>query len=150
MKIFQNIGEVEAAVGTHLGHSGWHTVTQDQIDLFAEATGDRQWIHVDPDKAALGPFGTTVAHGYLTLSLVPHLFSQVYRIDGVQMSVNYGADRLRFPAPVPVDSKVRAGVELLTVVDSGAGHRVTTRVTVEREDGDKPVCVVDVVALVVT
>ncbi|MGW0324710.1 MaoC family dehydratase [Nocardia sp. NPDC003183] len=149
MNIFQNIGEVEAAVGTHLGYSGWHTVTQDQIDLFAEVTGDRQWIHVDPDKAALGPFGTTIAHGYLTLSLVAHLIDEVYRIDGVQMAVNYGADRVRFPAPVPVESRLRAGVELLSVAESGAGHRITTRVTVEREGGDKPGCVVDVVVLVV-
>lgn len=149
MRTFHGIAELEAAVGTHLGYSDWHTVAQEQIDTFADATGDHQWIHVDPATAAQGPFGSTIAHGYLTLSLVPDLVGQIYRVDGVSMGVNYGANRLRFPAPVPVDSKVRAGVELLSVEPGGGGHMVTAKVTVEREGGDKPVCVVETVSLVV-
>ncbi|WGY02867.1 MaoC family dehydratase [Nocardioides sp. QY071] len=149
MRTFNGIAELEAAVGTHVGHSEWHTITQAQIDAFATATGDHQWIHVDPERAAQGPFGSTIAHGYLTLSLVPMLVWEVYAIEGVRMGVNYGADKLRFPAPVPVDSRVRAGVELLSVTPGGGGHQVRSRVTVEREGGEKPVCVVDTVSVVV-
>ena len=148
MRVFNGIGELAAAVGTHLGYSDWHTVDQEQIDTFASATGDHQWIHVDTDKAAGGPFGGAIAHGYLTLSLVPMLAGEVYRIDGMTMGVNYGADKLRFPAPVPVNSKVRAGVELLSVAPRPAGHQVKARVTIEREGGAKPVCVVDTVSIV--
>ncbi|MBC7277628.1 MULTISPECIES: MaoC family dehydratase [unclassified Nocardioides] len=149
MRTFNGIEELEAAVGTHLGHSEWHTVDQKQIDLFADATGDHQWIHIDTEKAQSGPFGTTVAHGFLTLSLVPMLASQVYRVEGVKMGVNYGANKLRFPSPVPVDSRVRAGVELLAVTPSSLGYQVATRVTVERDGGDKPACVVESLAVVV-
>jgi acyl dehydratase len=150
MKVFQGVEEVRKAVGTHLGYSGWHTVTQEQIDAFARATGDHQWIHVDPERAARGPFGATIAHGYLTLSLVPSLVWQVYRVEGLKMSVNYGADRLRFPSPVPVGSRVRAGVELLSLEEGGGGHRLKARVTVEREGGGKPVCVVESVSVLVS
>jgi acyl dehydratase len=149
MKVFQGIEQLEQAVGTHLGYSEWRAVEQDRIDLFADATGDHQWIHVDADRAQNGPFGATVAHGFLTLSLVPMLTAQVYRVEGVKMGVNYGADKLRFPAPVPVGSKVRAGVELTRVAPSSLGVQVATRVTIEREGGDKPVCVVDMLAVVV-
>lgn len=149
MRTFQGIAELEQAVGTHLGYSEWHTVTQDQIDTFARGTGDHQWIHVDPERAAEGPFGTTIAHGYLTLSLVPMLSWQVYAVEGIRMGVNYGADKLRFPSPVPVDSKVRAGVELRSVTPGTVGYQVVSRVTVEREGGDKPACVVDVVSVLV-
>ena len=149
MKVFQSIEEVEGAIGAHLGYSAWHTVTQEQIDTFARATGDHQWIHVDPERAAGGPFGTTIAHGYLTLSLVPMLVWQVYKIEGLKMSVNYGADKLRFPAPVPVGSRVRAGVELLSLTPGGGGQRLKARVTVEREGGAKPVCVVESVSVLV-
>ena len=149
MKVFHGIQQLEQAVGTHLGYSEWHAVEQDQINLFADATGDHQWIHVDADRARKGPFGATVAHGFLTLSLVPMLTAQVYRVEGVKMGVNYGADKLRFPAPVPVGSKVRAGVELIRVEPSSLGVQVATRVTIEREGGDKPVCVVDMLAVVV-
>ena len=121
MKVFQGIEELQKAVGDHLGHSDWHTITQEQIDLFAEATGDHQWIHVDPEKAAQGPFGTTIAHGYLTLSLVPRLVSEIYRVEGLAMGVNYGANKVRFPSPVPVGSRVRAGVEILSLVPEGPG-----------------------------
>jgi acyl dehydratase len=149
MKVFQGIEELERAVGTHLGYSDWHTVTQRQIDTFAEATGDHQWIHVDPEKAAAGPFGGTIAHGYLTLSLVPMLVWQVYAVEGVRMGVNYGANKVRFPSPVPVDTKVRAGVELLSVKPGGGGYQVIATVTVEREGADKPACVVETVSVLV-
>ncbi len=149
MKVFNGIPELESAVGTHLGWSDWHTVTQAQIDRFAEATGDYQWIHVDVDRAKEGPFGGPIAHGYLTLSVVPKLVAEVYRIDGVKMGVNYGADRLRFPSPVPVGSKLRAGVELLGVKPIVFGYQIASRVTIEREGGDKPACVVDMLAVVV-
>lgn len=149
MKVFTGIPEVEAAVGTHVGWSEWHEVTQDQVQLFADATGDHQWIHLDVEKAKEGPFGGTIAHGFLTLSLLPMLAGEVYRIDGVKMGVNYGADKLRFPSPVPVGSKVRAGVEINGVTPIALGYQIATRVTIEREDGDKPACVVDMLAVVV-
>lgn len=149
MRTFHGIEELEKAVGSHLGHSDWHTVTQEQIDRFAEATGDRQWIHVDPEKAAGGPFGTTIAHGYLTLSMVPSLVQRIYRLDGLSMSVNYGSNKVRFPAPVPVGSRIRAGVELLSVERGPDGARAVVRVTIEREGGDKPVCVAETVSVLV-
>jgi acyl dehydratase len=149
MKVFNGIGELEQAVGTHLGYSEWHTVTQEQIDLFAEATGDRQWIHVDPERAARGPFGTTIAHGYLTLSLLPLLVSQVYRVDGLKMGINYGCNKVRFPSPVPSGSRVRAGVELAKLEPTNAGVQVTARVTIEREGGDKPACVAEALSVLV-
>ncbi|MFD5179727.1 MaoC family dehydratase [Nocardia sp. NPDC058379] len=149
MRTFDGIADLEAAVGSHVGYSEWHTITQAQIDAFADATGDHQWIHIDTEKAATGPFGTTIAHGYLTLSLVPLLVAQVYRVEGVRMAVNYGANKLRFPAPVPVDSKVRAGIELVSVAAGAAGHLVTTKIVIETEGGDKPACVVESLTLVV-
>ncbi|MEU0505061.1 MaoC family dehydratase [Nocardia sp. NPDC005998] len=149
MKIFNGIGELEQAVGTHLGYSEWHTVTQEQIDLFAAATGDHQWIHVDPVRAAQGPFGTTIAHGYLTLSLLPLLVSQVYRVDGLKMGINYGCNKVRFPSPVPSGSRVRAGVELAEIKPTNAGVQVTARVTIEREGGDKPACIAEALSVLV-
>jgi acyl dehydratase len=149
MRVFDGIADLEKAVGTHLGHSEWHTVNQDQIDAFAAATGDHQWIHVDPAKAAEGPFGSTVAHGFLTLSLVPMLTWQVYKVEGVKMAVNYGADKLRFPSPVPVGSHVRAAVELTSVTPNKLGYQVGTRVTIELDGSDKPACVADMLAVVV-
>ena len=149
MRVFDGIPAVERAVGTHLGYSGWHTVTQEQVDRFAEATGDHQWIHVDVERGKEGPFGTTIAHGFLTLSLLPMLVGEVYAIEGVTMGVNYGANKLRFPSPVPVGSRVRAGVSLLEVTANSLGYQIATRVTVEREGCDKPACVVDMLAVVV-
>lgn len=149
MKVFHGVAELEKAAGTHLGYSEWHTIDQAQIDSFADATGDYQWIHVDPAKAANGPFGTTIAHGYLTLSLVPMLVWQVYTVEGVLLSVNYGANKLRFPDPVPVGSEIRAGVELVSVTPGGAGYQVIARVTIERRGGHKPACVIDTVSLLV-
>lgn len=146
---FEGIDGFAAHVGEHLGYSGWKQVTQKEIDLFAEATGDHQWIHVDPERAASGPYGATIAHGYLTLSLVPILVQQIYKVDGLSMQVNYGVDKLRFPAPVPVDSRIRAGAELIKVDRNDKGGRATVRVTVEVEGSDRPACVVDTIAAMV-
>ncbi|MFT4084016.1 MAG: MaoC family dehydratase [Nocardioides sp.] len=149
MRVFNGIAELEQGVGSHLGHSDWHTITQEQIDAFADATGDHQWIHVDRERAARGPFGSTIAHGFLTLSLLPMLIWQVYKIEGVQAGLNYGADRLRFPAPVPVGSRVRAGVELTGVTATATAYQVATRVTIELDGSAKPACVVDMLSVVV-
>jgi acyl dehydratase len=149
MKVLHGIDELAKAVGTHLGYSDWHTITQEQIDLFAEATGDHQWIHVDQERAAAGPFGTTIAHGYLTLSLVPVLVGQVYQIEGLSMGVNYGSNKVRFPAPVPVGSRVRAGVELVSLTPGGLGHQAVARVTIELDGEDKPACIAETVSVLV-
>ncbi|MEU2041909.1 MaoC family dehydratase [Nocardia niwae] len=149
MKVFQGLADMEKAVGTHLGYSDWYTVTQEQIDRFADATGDHQWIHVDPGKAATGPFGTTVAHGFLTLSLIPMLTQQIYRVEGLSMGVNYGANKVRFPAPVPVGSRLRAGVELLSLAPATLGFQAVSRVTVDIADAAKPACVAETVAVLV-
>jgi acyl dehydratase len=148
-KVYDGVAAFEAHVGEHLGYSDWRQVTQKEVDLFAEATGDHQWIHVDPEKAASGPYGRTIAHGYLTLSLVPILVQQIYRVTGLAMQVNYGVDKLRFPAPVPVGSRIRAGAELLKVGRNDSGGRATVRVTVEVEGNDRPACVVDTIAAMV-
>jgi acyl dehydratase len=149
MKSFNGLDEFEQAVGNHLGHSDWHTITQEQIDLFAEATGDHQWIHTDAERAAGGPFGSTIAHGYLTLSLVPKLVWQIYKVEGLSMGVNYGSNKVRFPSPVPVGSRVRAGAELMELNRGPNGARATVRVTIEREGGDKPVCVAETLSVLV-
>lgn len=145
-RIFTSAEELRAAVGEQLGHSDWLEIEQKRIDLFAEATGDHQWIHVDPERAADGPFGTTIAHGYLTLSLLPLLVPQIMRVEGMKMGVNYGANKVRFPSPVPVGSRLRATAVLKGVEDAGGGVQVTAVVTVEREGGDKPVCVAESVS----
>lgn len=149
MQVFEGISEFEKAVGVHLGYSDWHTVTQQQIDLFADATGDHQWIHVDPQRAAAGPFGTTIAHGFLTLSLLPMLVRQVYRVEGLSMGVNYGLDKVRFPAPVPAGSRVRAGVELISLVRGPNGARAAARATIEIEGSTKPACVAESLSVLV-
>ena len=148
LQVFQGIDEVEAALGQHLGYSDWLDVDQDRIDLFAEATGDHQWIHVDPERAAAGPFGTTIGHGYLTLSLSNFFLPQVVEVQGVSMGVNYGVNKVRFPAPVPVGSQVRAGVELVAVEDIPGGIQTTMVITVQRRAADgepeaKPACVIE-------
>jgi acyl dehydratase len=133
-------------VGEHLGYSDWIVVDQARIDLFAEATGDHQWIHVDPARAAKGPFGTTIAHGYLTLSLLPLLLGQVVRVQGVGFGVNYGCNKVRFPAPVPVDSEVRAGASVASVEEFTGGVQVALDVTVEVRGAEKPSCAAQVVS----
>jgi acyl dehydratase len=144
---FETRADLDSAVGHHLGHSAWLTIDQTRINLFAEATGDDQWIHVDPDRAADGPYGSTVAHGYLTLSLLPVLVAEVVDYAGWPAKLNYGSDRVRFPAPVPVDSRVRAGVELLAVRDVSSGLQVTSRVTVEIDGSERPALVAETITL---
>lgn len=146
MRTFDSIAALARAAGEHLGHSEWHTVTQEQVSAFADATGDHQWIHVDPQRAAAGPFGTTIAHGYLMLSLIPMLASEVYRVDGVRMGVNYGLNRVRFPAPLPTGSRVRAGIRLVSVEQIEGGVHLLGEVTIERDGGDKPCCVAETVS----
>ena len=142
--VFQGIDEVRAAVGRHLGHSEWVTVTQEMVDTFADATGDHQWIHVDVERAtAESPFGGPIAHGYLTLALTNLFLPQVVEVQGVSLGVNRGTGKIRFPAPVPVGSSLRAGVELVDVNDVQGGIDTTMVITVERQDQDKPVCVVE-------
>ncbi|SFF20336.1 Acyl dehydratase [Streptomyces mirabilis] len=145
-RTFATVDELRAAVGEQLGYSDWVEIEQKRIDLFAEATGDHQWIHVDPEKAATGPFGTTIAHGYLTLSLLPLFGPQLIRVEGVKMGVNYGTNKVRFPAPVPVGSRLRATAQITGVEDVTGGVQVSVAFTVEREGGDKPVCVAESVS----
>ncbi|MDT0379283.1 MaoC family dehydratase [Streptomyces sp. DSM 42041] len=145
-RVFTSAEELRAAVGEELGVSDWLEVDQKRVDLFADATGDHQWIHVDPERAADGPFGGTIAHGYLTLSLLPAFVPQVIRVDGVRMGINYGVNRVRFPAPVPVGSRLRARAELTDVSDVDGGVQLTTKVTIERDGGAKPVCVAESVS----
>ena len=128
-------------VGTDLGRSSWIEVTQEQVDLFAEATGDHQWIHVDPVRAAAGPFGRTIAHGYLTLSLIPRLLPELLRVSGFSMGVNYGCERVRFPAPVPVGSRLRAGAVINEAAEVTGGVQLRVSVTIEIEGNAKPACV---------
>ncbi|MER7517680.1 MaoC family dehydratase [Streptomyces sp. NPDC126499] len=145
-RIFTSAEELRAGVGEQLGYSDWLEIEQKRIDQFAEATGDHQWIHVDPERAAAGPFGTTIAHGYLTLSLLPVLVPQIMRVEGMKMGINYGTNKVRFPSPVPVGSRLRATAVLTEVTEAGGGVQVTATVTVEREGGDKPVCVAESVS----
>lgn len=145
--IFESFDDLRAAVGSELGHSEWILIDQDRIDRFAEATGDHQWIHTDPERAAASPFGSTIAHGFLTLSLLSTIGEQTLQVNGVKMGVNYGVNKVRFPASVPVGSRVRGHVTLVEVTDvPGGGVQLVTRVTIERENSTKPVCVAESVA----
>ncbi|TCP50107.1 acyl dehydratase [Tamaricihabitans halophyticus] len=149
MRVFNGVDEFAAAVGEHLGYSEWHEITQPQVDQFAEATGDHQWIHVDPERARTGPFGTTIAHGYLTLSLIPTLGKEIYRVDGIALGINYGTNKVRFPQPVPVGARVRAGMQLAEVADSGKGKRFSCTYTIEIEGKEKPACIAETVVVLV-
>ena len=140
-----NVEELKALVGTDLGYGEWLTVTQEQVNLFADATGDHQWIHVDPERAAKGPFGGPIAHGYLTLSLVPRLMNGLLQVDGVQMGVNYGTNKVRFSSPVPVGSDIHARATLASVEDVAGGVQVCMDVIVEVKDSPKPSCIAQVV-----
>ncbi|MFC5676387.1 MaoC family dehydratase [Aeromicrobium endophyticum] len=144
-RVFDDLDALKAAAGEELGTSEWFTVTQEQINTFADATGDHQWIHVDPERAATGPFGTTIAHGYLTLSLLPVLAKQIYEINGLAFGVNYGANKVRFPSPVPVDSRLRATATLKETNDIAIGTQVVMTFVVELEGADKPACIAEVV-----
>ncbi len=145
-RIFKTPADLKSALGEHLGYSEWLEMTQDRIDKFADATGDHQWIHVDPERAKAGPFGACIAHGYLTLSLVNLFLPQIVDVQGISMGVNYGSDRLRFPAPVPVGSRIRGGCELIQVEEVKGGVQATIRVTVEVEGQDRPACVVETIS----
>ena len=146
MKTYQKLSELQPLVGEVLGSSDWLGVDQERIDRFAAATGDDQWIHVDPVRAAAGPFGTTVAHGYLTLSLIPAMVRTAFKLGDVRMAVNYGLNRVRFPAPVPVGSRLRGHFKLLSFENIAGGAQLIVEVTVEREGQSKPVCVAESVA----
>jgi len=141
------VSDLPNRVGEALGPGPWHQVTQEQIDMFADATGDHQWIHVDRERAKAGPFGTTIAHGYLTLSLLPTLMPQILSVGRVKMGINYGVNKVRFPAPVPAGSNVRVAAKILSVEPvAGGAFQVVTECTIERDGGDKPVCVAETVS----
>jgi acyl dehydratase len=139
------IDDLGSMVGRHLGYSDYLLVDQERIDRFADATGDHQWIHVDPERAASGPFGTTIAHGYLTLSLVPLLLAQVLRVEGVAFGLNYGSNKVRFPAPVPAGSEVRLGALLASADEVEGGVQVVLDVALEVRGAEKPSCAAQVV-----
>jgi acyl dehydratase len=144
MKTFQTLAELAACTGREVAVSEWITITQQQVNRFAEATGDHQWIHVDVEKATAGPFGGPIAHGFLTLSLLPRFFESSFEITGSRMGVNYGLNKVRFTAPVPVGSRLRGRMKLLaTEAIAGDGMQMTWEVTVEREGSAKPVCVAE-------
>ena len=147
MKTFENLSELRALVGQEVAVSDWITVTQEQVNLFAQATGDHQWIHVDVERARAGPFGAPIAHGFLTLSLIPKLFESAIEIRNSGMGVNYGLNKVRFTSPVPVGSRLRGRMTLLACdpIDSN-GMQMTWQVTVEREGADKPACVAQTLA----
>jgi acyl dehydratase len=150
VKIYQDVAELKLLVGTPIGVSDWVTIDQRRIDQFAAVTGDDQWIHVDPARAAAGMFGTTVAHGFLTLSLLPLFIRSSHKVNGARMSVNYGLNRVRFPAPVPVNSRLRAHFKLLAFEPIEGGVQLITEVSVEREGQPKPVCVAESVGRLYT
>ncbi|VTU37515.1 MaoC family dehydratase [Variovorax sp. PBL-E5] len=146
MRVFATLDELVPLVGQHVSTSDWITVTQEQIDLFAEATGDHQWLHVDPVRAKAGPYGTTIAHGFLTLSLLPIMYATAIKVEQMRMGLNYGMNRVRFPAPVPVGSRLRCRIKLLAceeVADNGL--QLTWDMNVEREGETKPVCIAEFV-----
>jgi acyl dehydratase len=149
VKTFRDLDDLRSAVGARLGTSDWITVDQARVQRFADATDDHQWIHVDTERASSGPFGSTIAHGYLTLSLLTSLVWSVYRVEGLAMQINYGADKVRFLSPVVIPSRLRAAVDLVSVDPSGDGYRVKTNVTIEIEGSDKPACVAEVLAYVI-
>ena len=146
-KEFSSPNELLSASGCKLGTSNWLQIDQDRIDMFAEATGDHQWIHVDQEAAKKGPFETTIAHGYLTLSLVSQFLPQIIKVEGIGMGINVGCNRVRFPSPVPVGSKIRAHGELVEAESRKGGIQAVIRVTVEIEGVEKPACVADTVSL---
>ena len=143
MKKFSGLDEFAAAQGTQLGPTEWLEVTQDRVNLFADATDDHQWIHVDPDRAAKGPFGGTIAHGLLTLSLLPHFTQQLYSVDNIAMAINYGYNKVRFITPVRVGAKIRARAEIAKVDQLDTAVQATVTVTVDIEGSDKPAAVAE-------
>ena len=146
MRSFDRLADLEPLVGQHIADSEWIAIDQRRIDQFAEATGDHQWIHVDPARAAAGPFRTTVAHGFLTLSMLPEMGAKAMEFRDVRMGVNYGLNRVRFTSPVPVGSRVRGRFKLLEYKTIEGGAQITFDVTIEREGADKPACVAEAVS----
>jgi acyl dehydratase len=149
-RVFASLDELKAALDQPLGPTAWLAIGQERIDAFAEATGDHQWIHVDRERAAAEPLGGTIAHGYLTLSLIPHFGQQLFRLDLGQARVNYGVNKARFPAPVPAGSRLRARAAFADLRESAAGVALTTRYTIEIDGGAKPACVAETVTLLVS
>jgi acyl dehydratase len=143
MRTITGLDELRQAAGEELGTSDWHEVTQEAIDAFADVTGDHQWIHVDVERARDTPFGGTIAHGYYTLSLVPMFNEQIFGLEGFAFALNYGLNKVRFPAPLPVGSRVRMHAKLAAIEDIPGGVQITVAATFEREGGDKPVCVAE-------
>jgi acyl dehydratase len=146
MKHFAKLQELQSLVGQELGTSGWITLDQPRIDLFAQATGDHQWIHIDPERAAKGPFGKTIAHGFLTLSLLPELFAAAFDVADVRMGVNYGLNKVRFTAPVPAGSRVRGRFVLREYLPIEGGAQLTVEAVIELEGASKPACVAETVS----
>lgn len=149
VKVINGVAELEELVGQQLGTSEWVEIDQQRINLFADATGDHQWIHIDEEKAKSGPFGATIAHGFLTLSLLPMLGAQVVDVQGMKMKINYGLNKVRFPKPVPAGSKVRDVVSLKEVVRKDSGVQVVMNHTIEIEGSDRPACIAEAVSLMV-
>jgi len=149
MRTFASLEEFVAAKGESLGFSEWHEITQEQVNAFADATGDHQWIHVDTDRAASGPFGGTIAHGYLTVSLLPIFSMEIFRIENLTMGINYGLDRVRFPSPVLTGSSIRAEATLTDVKQTHLGSLASIRMRVEIEGQEKAACVADTLSLFV-
>jgi len=146
MRIFETIAELQPLVGQDLATSEWVVVTQERIQLFADATGDHQWIHLDPERAKAGPFKTTIAHGFFTLSLLPEMSASAFEVRGTRMGVNYGLNKVRFPAPVPSGSRLRGHFKLVAYDPLDGGAQLTVQVTMEREGSDKPVCIAESLA----
>src|SRR5689334_22255421 len=144
MRTFESVADLAAAAGETIGQSDWVTITQEDLNMFADATGDHQWIHVDPERAAKGPFGTTIAHGFMTLSLLPRLQHQIYTVNGIKLAINYGLNKVRFPSPVPVGSQIRATSVLTDVQDVAPGTvQATITTTIEIDGAAKPACVAE-------
>ncbi|GAA1677377.1 MaoC family dehydratase [Kribbella yunnanensis] len=148
-KSFTGVDEVVNAVGNTLGESEWLEITQEQVNQFAEATGDHQWIHVDVERAAKGPYGGTIAHGYLTLSLIARFGDELFSVSGVTAKLNYGVNKVRFPTPVPVGARVRAGASIANTAETPAGVQVSLNWVIELENSTKPACVAETVVLLV-
>ncbi|MBV2154741.1 MaoC family dehydratase [Kitasatospora sp. SUK 42] len=147
MRSFANLAEFTGAIGEHLGYSEWLEVTQENVDRFAAATGDLQWIHVDPERAATGPYGGTIAHGYMTLGLLPAMMRAIFEIRDVTMGVNFGLDKVRFPHPIKVGARVRGGAKVTSVRETPVGHLAAVRMTVEVEGDPRAACVADTLSL---
>jgi len=148
-RVFTGLDDIAEAVGTKVGVSPWVDITQEDVQTFADVTRDHQWIHVDEERAAESQFGTTIAHGYYVQSLISYFMDSIYRIDGVSMLLNYGSNSVRYPAPTKVGTRIRGEIEFLSFEEQAKGHRLITKVTIVEDGGDKPVCVAEIVTLVV-